>query len=275
MKNYDGKNVFVVGGSSGIGLASAIEFARQGAHVIIFARGAKRLKSAVKEIAKNAVSEDQRFLEMTMDVSRKDEVKKILRGAVENFGPPDVLINSAGRAYPNYFEKIGYDQFDETMKINLYGVWNTTAVLVPYMKKRGGHIVNVSSIAGFLGVFGYTDYSASKFAIIGFSEALRSELKRYGICVSVLCPPDTDTPALKVENRTKPKETKAVSGGAKLMQPENVARALVAGMKKEKLMIIPGFDGKSIFFLKRFFPGLAELIMDAIVRKAQKKKKKK
>ena len=78
-------------------------------------------------------------------------------------------------------KRIPYAQLDETMKINFYGIWNTISILAPYMKELGGYIVNVSSIAGFIGVFGFTDYSASKFAIIGFSEALQSELRPHGI----------------------------------------------------------------------------------------------
>ncbi len=102
--------------------------------------------------------------------------------------------NNNGRAYPRKFADVSCQQFDETMRINMYGIWNTCAALVPHMKEQGGAIVNISSIAGFVGVFGFTDYSASKFAVIGFSEALKSELKQFGITVQVLCPPDTDTP---------------------------------------------------------------------------------
>ena len=103
------------------------------------------------------------------------------------------------------------------MKINLYGARNAIAALLPHMRNQGGHIVNVSSIAGLIGVFGYTDYCASKFGLIGFSEALRSELDSQGIMVSVLCPPDTDTPGLAEENLTKPPETLAVSESACVM----------------------------------------------------------
>ena len=119
---------------------------------------------------------------------------------VQSFGAPDILINNVGRALPRYFEDVTFEQFDETMKTNLYGAWNTISVLVPHMKAGGGTIVNVSSMAGFIGVFGYTDYCASKFAVVGLSEALRQELRRYGITVAVLCPPDTDTPGLANED---------------------------------------------------------------------------
>jgi short-subunit dehydrogenase len=272
MKDFNKKIIYIIGGSSGIGLSTAKLLAKKGAHIFIFARDENRLTSAIADIKSQRISDHQQFGFMLLDVSVREKVESIMEKAVSDFGVPDVLINCAGRSYPRHFEDITYEQFDETMKINLYGIWNTTSVLVPHMKQKGGHISNVSSIAGFIGVFGFTDYSASKFAIIGFSEALKSELKKYNINVSVLCPPDTDTPAFEVENRTKPEETKAVSESAKLMQPEDVAAAFIRGILKGKFIIIPGMDGKFTFIMKRFFPKIVEWVMDTIIKKVQKKR---
>jgi len=272
MKDFNTKTVYIVGGSSGIGLSTAKLLAKKGAHIFIFARDENRLASAIAEIRSQKKSDDQRFGFMPLDVSIRERVESVMGKAVSNLGVPDILINCAGRSYPRHFEDITFEQFDETMKINLYGIWNTTSVLLPYMKQKGGHISNVSSIAGFIGVFGFTDYSASKFAIIGFSEALKSELKKYNIDVSVLCPPDTDTPAFEVENRTKPEETKAISASAKLMQPDAVATAFIHGIMKGKFIIIPGIDGKFTYIMKRLFPKLVEFVTDMIVKKVQRKK---
>lgn len=272
MRTFEDKTVYIPGGSSGIGLSAARLLASLGAHVILFARTKERLEKALGEIRENRKSEKQRFACMQMDVSKHDEVTCVMSRAVEEFGIPDLLINCAGRAYPNYFEQIPYEQLDETMKINFYGAWNTVHALVPVMKQRGGHIVNVASIAGFLGVFGYTDYAASKFAIVGFSETLRSELKRYGIRISVLCPPDTDTPGFQRENRNKPEETKAISGAAKLMHPDDVAQALIRGVQKGKFMILANPDGRLVYRLKRFLPSLLNWVLDSRVRKVQKRR---
>jgi len=273
MKDFNKKRIFIVGGSSGIGLSTAKLLAKKGAHIIIFSRDENRLTSAIAEIQSQRLSDDQEFGFRPLDVSVRENVESVMGKAVSAFGAPDMLINCAGRAYPHHFQDITFKQFDETMKINLYGIWNTVSVLFPYMKQKGGHIANVSSIAGFIGVFGLTDYCASKFAIIGFSEALRSELKKYSIHVSVLCPPDTDTPAFEVENRTKPKETKAISSGAKLMQPDDVAAAFIQGIIKGKFIIIPGFDGKFTYIMKRFFPKTVDFIVDMIIKRVQSHKK--
>jgi len=271
MKEFNGKTVFIPGGSSGIGLSAAKLLASQGAHVVIFARNSKHLEEAAAAIKKIAKS-DSRIGFMTLDVSDNAAVKNTMAKAVSDFGAPDLLINCAGRAYPRNFADITFAQFDETMRINMYGIWNTCKVLIPLMKKKGGVIVNTSSICGFLGVFGYTDYCASKFAIVGFSEALKSELKQFNIAVQVLCPPDTDTPGFSEENKTKPEETKAISASAKLMSPDDVARVLLNDIGTGKFMIIPGMDGKLTFIMKRLFPKITEWVMDMSIQKVQKKR---
>ena len=270
MKDFRNKIAYIVGGSSGIGLATARLLFECGAHIIIFSRDEHKLTKAMNEILEHRALTEQTVAWMQMDIADRSAVEQVLEVSVRRHGIPDILINCAGRAYPHYFEDISYEQFDETMKINFYGIWHTTKKLAPLMKEKGGYIVNVSSIAGFLGVFGFTDYSASKFAIMGFSEALRSELKPFNIMVSVLCPPDTNTPAFEVENKTKPEETKAISENAGLMQPEDVAKALIKGIQKKRPVIIPGFEGRMTCLAKRLVPSLVERVMDRTIRRVQK-----
>ncbi len=272
MKEFNGKNVFITGGSSGIGLSAAKLLAAEGANVMIFARNKKRLEEAMAQIGRSRKNGSQKIDVSVLDVSDNAAVRRVMDRAIQVFGVPDLLVNCAGRAYPRYFENISYEQFDETMRINMYGIWNTCSALVPYMKERGGVIVNTSSIAGFLGVFGYTDYSASKFAVVGFSESLKSEMKRFNIAVHVLCPPDTDTPGFSEENKTKPDETRAISASAKLMTADDVARALLKNIRTGTFMIMPNFDGKFTFFMKRLFPRLVEFIVDMSIKKARKSK---
>ena len=273
MQKFNGKIAYIFGGSSGIGLETGKLLAAAGAHVFIFARTAEKLQAAEKAISACAFGENQRFGCLSVDVTDHERVAAAIETAKDRFGIPDLLINSAGRGSSYYFQDISYAEFDRTIKINLYGIWNAVAALAGHMRP-GSHIVNVSSIAGFVGVFGFTGYNAAKFGVIGFSEALRSELKPRGIWVSVLCPPDTDTPGFHKENRTKPEETKRISANAKLMQPEQVARALIRGLRKNRFMIIPGFAGKLTYSAKRLFPRLVAAVMDWDVRKVQKAKQK-
>ncbi|MBN2013120.1 SDR family oxidoreductase [candidate division KSB1 bacterium] len=266
------KIIFITGGSSGIGLAVARAFCLEGAHVAIFARRLPQLTLAAQELTNLKQNVNQRIQYEQLDVADEAAVQNIFNRTIEEIGAPDVLINCAGRAIPNYIDNISTEQFDETIRVNLKGVWNTVKAVLPAMKQYcRGYIVNTSSIIGFMGVFGYADYCASKFAIIGLSEGLRSELKRDNIHISVLCPPDTDTPGFAIENQTKPPETRAVSEMAKLTSPDKVARSLLIGMKRKKFMIIPGFDGKLTWIAKRYAPGLVDRMIENQISKAIRK----
>ncbi|HVN84653.1 MAG TPA: SDR family oxidoreductase [Candidatus Binatia bacterium] len=266
---FNNAEVFVVGGSLGIGRAIAERVAALGADVTIFARRRDPLEQAVIAVRAASKRAGQWVAWQQLDVADHEQVALTMRRLVAERRAPDVLINCAGRAYPRRFEDITYGQFAETLRVNLHGSWNTVQTVLPYMKERGrGYIINTSSIAGLIGVFGYTDYCASKFALIGFSEALRNELKPHGIAVSVLCPPDTDTPGFATENLTKPEETRAISRAARILSAEAVADTLLRGMARETFLIIPGRDGRLSVLAKRLAPGLVRRILDRIVAKA-------
>jgi 3-dehydrosphinganine reductase len=266
LADFDGAQVYIVGGSLGIGLAVAERVAALGADVILFARRREPLEQAAAAVRAACRRPTQSVVWRQLDVADHDQVAATMSTLVAERGAPDVLINCAGRAYPRRFEDVTYAQFAETMLVNLHGCWNTIQALLPHMKaKQRGYIVNTSSIAGLIGVFGYTDYCASKFALVGFSEALRGELKPHGITVSVLCPPDTETPGFATENLTKPEETRAISASAKVMSPEAVADALLRGMARRRFLIIPGFDSRLGVLAKRFVPGVVHWVMDRTV----------
>jgi len=269
-----GSVAFITGGTSGIGLATAELLAAQGASVVVFARTQQGLDAAAAALEVRRVSPGQRFAARRLDVSDHTAVDDVMSAAVRELGAPALLVNAAGRAVPHYFEDVTYERFDDTLKVNLYGVRNAVAAVAPHMKtRRSGHIVNVSSMAGFVGVFGLTDYCASKFAVVGFSEALRQELRPFGVGVSVLCPPDTDTPGLARENLDKPPETVAVSAGGGLLQPEDVARALLAGVRRGRFMIVPGGEGRLAWLVKRYAPSVVDTVMARAVRRTQAKER--
>jgi 3-dehydrosphinganine reductase len=267
---FQGRTVYIVGGSTGIGLAAAKRIAGLGAHVVVFARRRELLEEAVASVRSQVPQPAQRVAYRQLDAADPQQVRQVMEESVHAVGLPDVLINCAGRAAPDYFERISYEQFTETLRLNLHSCWNTARALVPHMKRAGGgYIVNTASLAGLIGVFGYTDYCAAKFAVVGFSEALRSELRPYNISVSVLCPPDTDTPGFAQENTTKPPETRAVSSGARVLSAEAVADALLVGMARRRPIIVPGWDGRLAVLAKRVWPGLVEHVADTQVRRVR------
>lgn len=261
------KRAYITGGSSGIGFAIAKALLPYGIELLLIARRRERLESAAKELEELKKTDGPALHVLPLDIAKRESVERLLPEAIDRCGAPDLLINCAGTAYPNYFEQIPYDRFRETLEINVAGIWNVTQLVLPHMKK-GSRIVTVSSIAGFVGTFGYTAYSASKFAVIGFSESLCNELSLKGIGVSVLCPPDTRTAQLEEEEKTKPPETKAISANAPALEAEEVAKVLLRGLRRGKFIIIPGFQGKLVYYLHRFMPGLLRSILDGIVRQS-------
>jgi len=268
--NYQGRWAFVVGGSVGIGYALANLLHSKGAHVLIIARNEERLRAAASELeATHIPSASVRYL--AVDATDGSAMSEAFAALSAEGIRPYFLFNCAGRALPNYFENISSQQLEESFRLNVLTAWNAIKACLPEMKKSGGYIVNTSSVAGFIGVFGYTDYAVTKFGLIGLSEALKSELERYQIRVAVLCPPDTDTPGYELENQTKPAETLAISANAKLMSAEEVAAACLHQLEKGKFIILANFESKLTFWLKRFLPGLLYRIIQRDVRKVQKK----
>ncbi len=274
MKSFKNRLVYITGGSSGIGYAAAEAFLKEGASVLLIARDQGKLEKAGKSLLISTGRDSDSIATASVDISEFKRVTEVLEDRMNSIGIPDILINGAGMAYPDYFDRIPHEIFVKTININLIGTWNVISVVVPRMKERGGHLVNISSVAGYVGTFGYAAYSASKFGIIGFSEVLKGELKPYSIDVSVLCPPDTDTPQLKEEDRTKPPETRAISGNVKIMQPGEVAAYLLKGIRRRKFMILPGFMNKITYIIKRMAPWLVFMIMDGDIKRVQKDKHK-
>ncbi len=270
-RDFIGANAYITGGSSGIGFAVACAMVELGSNVLLVARDEQKLARAAALLEGRKNDNGQRIDWLSLDIGDWQQLNSLLPEKVKSFGPPDILVNSAGMACTHYFEKIDYQDFAGVINTNLMGTWGVTRALVKYLKERRGYIVNVSSSLGFIGSFGYTAYAPSKFGIVGFSEALRPEVKPFGVRVSVLCPADTDTPQLVEDRRNMLPEVRAINGTVGLMQPEEVAKDLIKGMMKERFMIIPGFMNKITYLVKRLAPWLPNLVMDGIVKNVQQK----
>ncbi|MSQ02647.1 MAG: SDR family NAD(P)-dependent oxidoreductase [Myxococcales bacterium] len=258
---FKGKHVVVTGGSSGIGLATAERLCGVGATVTIVARRADVLEAARARLGPNAQA-------LALDIANEAAVHETL-GAHAAAHPVDMLINNAGVVMPGRFLDLPTEQFRWMMDINYFGTVYCCKALIPSMQARGGgHILNVSSMAGCIGIYGYTAYSATKFALCGFSQCLRAEMWPHHIQVSVCLPPDTDTPQLAFENQYKPAETKAIAGNVKTLPAAAVAEAMLVGMAKGSFEIIPGFDGWSSALAQRLVPGVVRMVCDSAQKKA-------
>lgn len=271
---YQNKSVLITGGTSGIGLALAKRLVLEGCQVAVLSRQQILLDNTVDEISRIAPVRASTLTTIQADVTKRKELNQILDDHTASHGLPDIVINCAGVAHPGTFTSLKPEIFEWLMNVNYFGTVNVLKNIVPGMKtRRSGVIVNISSVAGFLGIYGYTAYSASKFAVTGFTDALSSELKPFGIQVSIVFPPDTQTPQLDYEQKFKPFITKQVAGSAKLMSAEAVADEIVRKVARKKYVILPGTEGKLIYNLNNLMGRRSHDVIDLLVKNAISKLK--
>jgi len=248
--DFSRKHAIITGGSSGIGRAMAHRLAQRGAHVSIIARTQSALDETLAELDALRADAAQQFRAVSADLGDWPQARDAISALVGDGCVPDMLINAAGYCHPGYFERLPVDVFHDSMRTDFFGTLHPTKAVAPLMiARRQGHIVNFSSFAGFFAIFGFSAYSAAKYAVTGFSEALRQELKPYGIYVSIAVPPTTSTPGLERENELKPLETTLIEGQVKERSAEEVGEAVLRGIERRRKYILPGTDTKLYFLL--------------------------
>jgi len=268
-----GKVALVTGGSSGIGLATAKLLSANGSHVWLMARNRSRLQPALSQVESARLSPGQLCGSVAADVTDLEQVRSAVEEVIRTCGAIDILILSAGDVYPCLFQEMDIRITRSIMEVNFFGAIQVIQTCLPVMTaRRGGHIVSISSVYGFLGGYGYSAYCASKYALRGFSDALRLELKPQGIDVSIVFPQNTDTPQLNNENHLKSPVMKALDT-TRVMTVEEVASAIIRGIVRRQYIIIPGTEGKVLYRLAALFGGGIYWIMDYLVSRAQRRQK--
>lgn len=295
---FQGKNIIITGGSSGIGKATAERLSGEGANIFIVARDEAKLARAVEDIEAERIRPDQRNGAYSANVAEYRKIEGAVAAITEIGGACDILINCAGIVHPGYFEELPLSTFRKQMEVNYFGTLHTVRAVLPDMLARGdGHIVNVASMGGVIGAFGYTAYAASKFAVFGFTEALRAEMKPHGIKVSLVLPPDTDTPQLRGERELQPLELKMIAGALKPkefkrpsefiaywltrwlltddgepMSPSQVAEAIVRGIRRGDYLVFPDAKLKLAYHLRGLVIPLGNWAQDqlAVVGKRER-----
>lgn len=260
-----GSHTIITGGSSGIGLAMALQLARQGHRISIVGRCWNRLSQAQTAIENASDSSIGQVLAISADISQQEEAEQAIQSAIAQFGAPQLLITCAGMAYPGYFQQLSTEIFEQTMAINYFGTLYCIRAVLPAMTEQGrGQIALVSSGAGLIGIYGYSAYSSSKFALRGLAEVLRAELKPLGIKVAIAYPPDTNTPQLATENQIKPLPTQQMTATAKLWQPDQVARVIIQGLNRGEFEIAVGSELNILQKLNRLIKPLLNHYFDRI-----------
>ena len=261
------KHAIITGGSSGIGKAVAKLLVQQGASVSLIARDRSKLELARQEIRQVANRTGIEVEIYSADVSKKIEISTAIDRAIATLGTPQLLVTSAGIAHPGYFAQIPIEIFEQTMAINYFGTLYAIRAVLPAMKEAGrGNIALISSGAGLIGIYGYTAYCPSKFALRGLAESLRGELKPENIGVTIVYPPDTDTPQLAAENKIKPAQTKKITATAKAWTAAAVASEIIKGVERGRFAIAPGMELTIVNRLHSLISPLLNWYFDRIVR---------
>jgi 3-dehydrosphinganine reductase len=263
MRYYRGQRAVITGGSSGIGLALARALRAAGSHLLLVARDATRLADARAKLVATGGGGDIELA--ALDVGDQDAVERGLSGT-----SCDILINCAGITRPGHFAQLPIEEFERQMRTNYLGsVFCTRALLPSLTRSKRAHLAFVSSVVGFMGIFGYTAYAPTKFAIRGLAECLRCELDPTGITVTVCYPPDTDTPQHAGELPLLPAETRRIAASAKLLDADTVAWCMLRGMFRRRFEVYPGQATWRIHVLNRLFPGLVRHFIDRDVKIAR------
>lgn len=235
---------FITGGSSGIGLALAHQLAAKGHDIALFARDGEKLDAASRDL--KAAFPDIQVTTHACDVGARAEVEGAVAAAVQDHGLPAWAIANAGIAEPGLFREQAIDSFEAQMRTNYMGALYFAKAAVGQM--GAGHLVFVSSGAAFFGIPGYAAYAPTKFAMRGLAEVLRVELAPE-ICVTLAYPPDTDTPQLAAESKTKPAATKEITASGGVWQPDAVARYILKRACAGKFTAAPGVQMQALLAL--------------------------
>ncbi len=249
------KVVIVTGASSGIGLATSLEFAKAGAKVVL----AARRKDLIEEAAESIRKSGQEALAVVTDVTVEEDCKDLINITIEKFGRIDILVNNAGISMRALFRDVDISVLKKLFDVNFWGAVICTKYALPHLIRSKGSVIGVSSVAGFIGLPGRTGYSASKYALHGFLETLRIENLRNGLHVLVLCAgftkSDIRKKALTADGSPQgftPREEE------KMMQPVEVAQAIIHAVKRRRNYVILTLEGKMTALVKRIAPRFLE-----------------
>ena len=258
MNTLSAKKVLITGASSGIGAATAREFAKAGAEVILVARNEKKLKNVTDEIV--LTGGKAKFY--SADISDFEVVKKLAEDIGKEFGTPDVLVNNAGQGTWKFMDETAYHEVAQMMSVPYFAAFYMTKAFLPGMLKRNsGHIVNMTSYAGFIAFSGATAYIAARTAMVGFHNALTTDLYKTNIHTSLAYFAKVTSDYW--ENNPGSEERLPSSQALiPVITPERAAKAIVKGVLKNKRIITAPFMIFVMNGLVRYFPAVTRLILN-------------
>lgn len=250
--------LIVTGASSGIGAAVGKQFARQGYRVVLAARRIERLESLADEIEAGG----SQALAVQTDLFQYEDIQNLVAATISQFGQVDVLVNNAGFGRLKWLEQLdpGKD-IQAQLQINLTATILVAREVLPHMiKRRSGHIINMASLGGFVATPTYTTYSASKFGVRGFTEALRREVGVYGIHVTGVYPGGVRT-EFKDHTGTDRKTGRTTPDSLRL-EPEDVAQVILKVVDHPRRTVIIPWQMRFVVWANSHFPGIVDWIIE-------------
>ncbi|TDI89113.1 MAG: SDR family oxidoreductase [Candidatus Dadabacteria bacterium] len=259
---FNDQVVVITGASSGIGRATALEFAREGAKTVLVSRSLEKLERVASEIR----SFNPNVLAVPTDVSSPEQVHEMVEKVLSELGRIDVLFNNAGSSYVGRIEDENFvENAKKMIDTDYFGTVYTTKEVLPVMQKQGsGHIMNMSSVVGRKAFPHFGGYSSVMHAISGFTDSLRQELFGSGINVSIIHPALTQTPLL---NHVRPEDMPPPFRGITPISVESVAKAVVNGVYYNQARIIVPFQPKLLLLADAISPHIGDLVVKLLSNK--------
>ena len=264
MRNLNGRVAIITGASSGIGRETAICLAKHGVRVVLAARSEERLQEVAAQINK-----PDSTLVVPTDVVNAEDCKHLINSAIEKFGTIDILICNAGISMRADFDKVNLDVIHRVMDVNFFGVVKCVHYALPHLLKSRGIVVGIGSVAGYIGLPGRTGYSASKFALRGFLETLRTENLHRGLRVCIVSPSYTAS-EIRLHALTADGSEQGASprNEAKMILPENAARVVYKAIINNKSEVIfPLCKGLLPVWIHRIFPKFTSFLLYKMMSK--------
>jgi short-subunit dehydrogenase len=260
-RHLTGRRVLITGASSGIGRCLAEQAARAGARLILAARSADKLD----ELAQSLKQRGAAAIAVTADVTREEDRQRVLAAATEHLGGLDVLVNNAGVASFGHFADSSEAILRRIMEVNFFAPAELIRRAIPLLVQGiQPAIVNIASMCGRRGLPAWPEYSASKFALCGLTEALRGEMARYDIDVLLIIPGLTRSDLPRHLLRNEGRMQIDFQAG---MEPSAVAEAILTALRKNRTESILGSEARKILVLNKLFPGLVDWLIKRRVRK--------
>jgi NAD(P)-dependent dehydrogenase (short-subunit alcohol dehydrogenase family) len=256
------KTVLITGGLSGIGAGLVKHYVEQGMQVAIF--DLPQPETFSDEIA--AWLDTPNIHYVAVNMANQEEVELGVQNVLGTWGAPDLVINCAGILRAGLFEHLCADDFAQSFAVNVLGSRHLAAACLPVMQP-GAQFAFVASMAGTVGIYGYSAYGASKFAVLGLAQCLRAEYAPKGIAISAICPPEIDTPKVVEECRTMHPATRLLKDFAGRLTLDEALPQIIRGIERRRFMIIPGKLAKCTFWLNRLTPvWLHNLVIDQLIK---------